>query len=113
MVTRRRIPRFTPRPWRVEPGTYEGGKQLKVVPEDPNDSAYIMIGGENKKFNALIVADAPKMIHLLKSCLAWWETMPREQRPDPEWLEPIYKLVDKHYDKEEKTNVAALDSLDS
>jgi hypothetical protein len=97
----------------VEPGTYEGGKQLKVVPEDPNDSAYIMIGGENKKFNALIVADAPKMIHLLKSCLAWWETMPREQRPDPEWLEPIYKLVDKHYDKEEKTNVAALDSLDS
>jgi len=44
--------------WKLLPGTYEGGSQRKVVRTDDNDSAYVMIGGEDRDTNAADIVQA-------------------------------------------------------
>ena len=53
--------------WKIMPGTYENGKQLKIV--GPG-TAYVLVGGDNKEANASLLVAAPELLQAAKSAVA-------------------------------------------
>jgi len=48
--------------------------------------------------NARLIAAAPELLTMLKSCLAYFDNMQhspitRDAAPDPEWLDPVRGLI--------------------
>ena len=61
---------MTPGPWKVLSGTYSYGQRRKVI---AGENGYILIGGDNQKANAQLIAAAPRMYSWMKRMAPSWD----------------------------------------
>lgn len=40
----------------------------------------------------------PSADQLLRGCIGWLEALPKDQRPDPEWMYPLWEYLRDHRD---------------
>lgn len=87
------MPKFTPGPWKLFPGTYEWGKQLKICTVDRNNPMYILIGGPNKENDAQFLSASPNLYEAAKDALEFIETLedywPHSQNRNNELIEKL------------------------